>query len=169
MKKQNEIDMALIVIAAIIMGTCIGLVAKEIECQKLRAEIVALNTAEVVVEEERVAASVAELETTDCATDFIEYDEYTATGYCACEKCCGKWAATQGDVIKGSHGIPLQEGKTVACNYFPAGTQLEIQGYGVYTVADTGAMNGKVIDFYFEDHNDAKEFGRQTVYVREVK
>ncbi len=107
--------------------------------------------------------------TTDCAADYLTWDEYTATAYCPCEKCCGKWAATQGEVIKGAHGIPLEEGKTVACNYFPAGTQIEILGYGVYTVADTGGMKGKVVDFYFDNHEDAKQFGRQTVYVREVK
>lgn len=166
--KKYKIEIAIIFAGILICGICIGAVIRQPEVDRLRAEVVALNVIDVVIEEQEVAESVAEI-TTDCAADYLTWDEYTATAYCPCEKCCGKWAATQGEVIKGAHGIPLEEGKTVACNYFPAGTQIEILGYGIYTVADTGAMKGKVVDFYFDNHEDAKQFGRQTVYVREVK
>lgn len=171
--KKYKTEIGIILAGVLILGMCIGALIRQPEVDKLRAEVAALNLIEVVIEEQEVAESVAEITTeettTDCAVDYLTWDEYTATGYCACSTCCGKWSETQGEVIKGAHGIPLEEGKTVACNYFPAGTKIEIQGYGIYTVADTGAMKGKVIDFYFENHEDAEKFGRQTVYIREVK
>lgn len=152
----------------IVLAFCLGFV---FGVGSVQPKLIQLEAAEVI---EAAAETVLldeplHLDTDPPAEDPDEWLDFTATAYCACARCCGKWSETQGEVIKGAHGIPLEEGKTVACNYFPAGTKIEIQGYGIYTVADTGAMKGKVIDFYFNNHEDAEKFGRQTVYVREVK
>ena len=49
------------------------------------------------------------------------------------------------------------------------GTKVEIKGYGTYTVEDRGgAIKGNKIDIYFDNHQDALNFGRKTVYLRVV-
>ena len=78
---------------------------------------------------------------------------YKLTAYCACEKCCGKWAG--GTTASGT--IPA-EGRTVSCNSLPMGTQIKIDGQ-VYTVEDTGNMASNVIDVYYDSHSAALEFG----------
>lgn len=49
----------------------------------------------------------------------------------------------------------------VACNSIPLNTRIYIEGYGEYTVCDTGGMDDDVIDIYFEDLLSCIEFGRK--------
>ena len=79
------------------------------------------------------------------------------TAYCPCRKCCGKT-----DGITAS-GVKAKQGVTVAADTrFPFGTKLEIDGK-IYTVQDRGgAIKGNRIDLYFESHQSALNFGRQT-------
>ena len=104
--------------------------------------------------------------------------EFIATAYCPCEKCCGEWATKRPlddkgkPIVYGAAGIVLQAGVSVAADtsIYPMGTHLEIEGVGTYTVQDRGgAIVGNRIDVYFDNHDDAVVFGRQTVRVREVK
>ena len=108
----------------------------------------------------------------------IGWIEFTATAYCPCEECCGEWARLRPSdengerIIYGATGIILEEGVSIAADttLYPMGTQFEIAGMGTYTVQDRGgAIVGNKIDIYFESHEEAKEFGVQTVYLREVK
>ena len=93
--------------------------------------------------------------------------EYRITAYCPCEICCGEWAnkRTNGIVV-GAYGVELEPGVSIAAP-FPAGTKLYIDGIGEYTVQDKLATwvvekyDSKVIDIYFESHEDAKAFGLQ--------
>jgi 3D (Asp-Asp-Asp) domain-containing protein len=55
----------------------------------------------------------------------------------------------------------------------PLGSLIRVTGAGpysgIYTVTDTGPMvQGRHIDIYMDDVNEAKQFGRQTVYVRVI-
>ena len=80
------------------------------------------------------------------------------TAYCPCSKCCGK-----SDGITAS-GVKAKQGVTVAADtrLFPFGTKLEIDGK-IYTVQDRGGViKGNRIDLYFENHQSALNFGRQT-------
>lgn len=86
---------------------------------------------------------------------------YTLTAYCACEQCCGK-----SDGITAS-GTVATQGRTVACNSLPFGTVLSINGHE-YTVEDTGGMRDGVIDVFFDDHQEAIEFGVQYADVYKV-
>lgn len=90
---------------------------------------------------------------------------FTATGYCSCSKCCGK---TTGRTASGTKATA---GRTVAMSSkYAFGTKVEIKGYGTYTVEDRGgAIKGNKIDIYFDNHQDALNFGRKTVYLRVVK
>lgn len=79
--------------------------------------------------------------------------KWKITAYCNCEECCGKWA--YGFT---SSGTMPEEGRTVACNSLPAGTDIII-GSHRYTVEDTGYLLEEQIDIYFENHNVTDAFG----------
>lgn len=81
--------------------------------------------------------------------------KFQLTAYCACSKCCGKWAG--GSTASGT--TPTQ-GRTVACNSLPFGTKILING-NVYVVEDTGNMANNVIDVFFNSHQEALNFGRK--------
>lgn len=87
-------------------------------------------------------------------------DTFTATAYCPCRKCCGKWA----DGITAS-GTTATAGRTIAVDkkVIPLGTHVLINGVE-YVAEDTG-VKGKRIDIFFDSHSEALEFGRQKVEV----
>lgn len=89
---------------------------------------------------------------------------YTITAYCACYDCCNKRPTDKGYGITAS-GVKAQQGITVAADtkVLPFGTKIYIDGVGERIVQDTGsAIKGKKIDLYFENHQKAWNFGRQT-------
>lgn len=96
-----------------------------------------------------------------------EWTEYEATAYCACEKCCGTWAEDRPDgIVYTASGAVAQEGVTIAADWdvLPPGTVVFIDGLGERVVQDRGgAIKGNAVDIYFEDHDEALIFGRQTV------
>ena len=96
----------------------------------------------------------------------------TATAYCPCDKCCGAWAENRPDgIVYTASGAIAQEGVTIAADWdvYPPGTVLYIEGLGEYTVQDRGgAIKGQKIDIYFENHEDALQFGRQEVTIKVI-
>lgn len=100
-------------------------------------------------------------------TDSTRTAEFVATAYCGCEKCCGRWASLRGDgPVTGAAGVPLIEGVSVAVdnNLYKFGTEFTDEEGNTYIAADTGsAIVGNRIDVYFEDHEMARQFGRQTI------
>lgn len=95
--------------------------------------------------------------------------EFKLTAYCSCEKCCGKWALNRPkdengkDIVYGSTGAILVAGTSIAVDpsVVPYGSQVEINGH-TYTAHDTGgAIKGNRIDVYFDNHQDALNFGVQ--------
>lgn len=107
---------------------------------------------EETAKEDCTASTVAQRKITE------RKDIYTLTAYCACEKCCGK-----SDGITAS-GVKAVEGVTIAADtsVLPFGTKVKIDGK-IYTVQDRGgAIKGKRIDVYFDSHQKALEFGKQT-------
>lgn len=85
-------------------------------------------------------------------------EKYITTAYCHCTKCCGK-----SDGITAS-GVKAVEGVTVAADtkILPFGTKVIIDG-NTYTVQDRGgAIKGNRIDIYFDTHEKALQYGRQT-------
>lgn len=92
------------------------------------------------------------------------FEEFEATAYCACPKCCGKWA----DGITAS-GTKATAKRTIAVDskLIPLGSKVEIKGLGTYIAEDTGsAIKGKIIDIYFDTHEEALKFGKQKVNIR---
>ena len=100
---------------------------------------------------------------------------YRVTAYCSCEKCCGKWALNRpGGIVYGASGEELVPG--VSCSApLDFGTKVEVEGQGTYVVQDRTAKwvvdeyGDKVIDLYFADHDQAKNFGVKylAVYIYE--
>ncbi len=98
---------------------------------------------------------------------------YTLTAYCPCEQCCGIYGANRptdengNPIVYTSIGAVAKAGTTIAVDpsVIPYGSSVEINGH-VYIAQDTGgAMNGNRIDIYFDDHQEALNFGRQTAEV----
>ena len=98
----------------------------------------------------------------------------TATAYCSCKKCCGKWAENRPNgIVYTASGTVAKAGRTIAVDpsVFPIGTVLEIDGVE-YVAEDTGsAIKGYKIDIYVDDHETAMDFGVRelTAIVKEVQ
>lgn len=56
-------------------------------------------------------------------------------------------------------GTEATVGRTIACNFLPFGTEVEIDGV-VYIVEDRGGMDGNVIDIFVESKEEAFARGR---------
>lgn len=106
----------------------------------------------------------------------IELGEFKTTAYCTCVKCCGIWSQEHPSrvgtdyVQKTASGTIPTAGRTVAVDpdVIPFGTVLLIDGHE-YVAEDTGgAVNGNVIDIYFDSHESACEYGVQykTIYIK---
>lgn len=83
---------------------------------------------------------------------------YELTAYCACMSCCGK---TDGITASGTQATAR---RTVGCNSLPLGTVISINGHQ-YVVEDRGGMSDNVIDIFFDSHEEALNFGRQSADV----
>ena len=131
----------------------------------------ASETPEVVEEKIVVTQATPEVEEPEevKTIDFVDLGEYTITAYCGCEICCGEWSSVP---VIGAGGVELVEGVHCA-SPLPLGTIVEIEGLGFYEVQDRTAnwiaekYNGKIIDIYFENHADAKDF-KMTANVKKM-
>lgn len=103
-------------------------------------------------------ATDGEIESTEQYEKIKQTKTFTITAYCPCVKCCGKT-----DGITAS-GVKAVEGVTVATDSsIPFGTKIYIDGVGERIVQDRGgSIRGNKIDLYFDNHEKALEFGRQT-------
>ena len=92
-----------------------------------------------------------------------EWQTRTVTAYCPCVKCCGK---SDGITASGKKAV---EGLTVAANWLPLGTIVEIENVGTRKVMDR--MSKKYpdrLDVFFNSHEQAKKFGIKQLKVRVV-
>ena len=86
---------------------------------------------------------------------------YKITAYCPCKKCCGKSDGITASGVKAIEGITVAMDKSI-----PFGTKIYIDGVGERIVQDRGgAIKGSRIDLYFDSHQEALNFGRQTKQV----
>jgi 3D (Asp-Asp-Asp) domain-containing protein len=121
-----------------------------------------IMTAELQVAEGNPATVVTEITEVSKPTNTMTV---VATAYCPCSKCCGEWA----DGITAS-GVKARANHTIAVdrNIIPLGTKVIINGK-TYIAEDTGgAIKGNRIDVYFENHEDALKFGRQTIEIEVI-
>ena len=119
-----------------------------------------------VSEVPKVSEPIIEQEYTTAVAE-REYIEVTATltAYCPCVKCCGK-----SDGITAS-GTQATAGRTVAVDtrLIPYGTEISIDGK-TYIAEDCGGkVKGYTIDVFFDSHEEALNFGKQTKTVKIYK
>ncbi len=101
--------------------------------------------------------------------------KYTVTAYCSCKKCCGKYAENRPNgKVYGAYGVELKANHSVASS-LPKGTEIEIDGIdGIRVIEDKTAnwiaekYNNKIIDLYFDSHEEALKWGKQELDVWEV-
>lgn len=85
-------------------------------------------------------------------------EEYVITAYCPCKKCCGKTDKITASGVKAVQGITVAMDKSI-----PFGTKIYIDGVGERIVQDRGgAIKKGRIDIFFDTHEQALEWGRQT-------
>ena len=103
--------------------------------------------------------------------------KFKITVYCACRKCCGKYADNRpldengNPIVYGAHGRVLVPQYSIATDprVIPSGTKVIINGK-VYRADDTGgAVKGNVIDVYCgTDHSEALKLASQYSKYEEV-
>jgi len=98
---------------------------------------------------------------------------FLVTAYCPCQQCCGDYALNRPIVnnrpivYTASYAI-AHEGVTIATDpsLIPHDTTVYIEGIGFRIAQDTGsAVKGKMIDIYYENHDEAKAHGVQELRV----
>ena len=85
-------------------------------------------------------------------------EQYTATAYCSCSKCCGRWADGLTATGKRAHW------GTIAADWrlLPHGTRVGLSCFPgqVFVVEDRGgAIKGERIDVWYPSHRSALKFG----------
>jgi 3D (Asp-Asp-Asp) domain-containing protein len=87
-----------------------------------------------------------------------ELGTFKLTAYCACPKCCGKWA----DGITYT-GTKATEGRTIAVDpkVIPLGSTVYIDGVPYIAEDIGGAIKENRIDVFFSSHEAALQFGVQ--------
>lgn len=84
------------------------------------------------------------------------------TAYCGCRKCNGRWYGQPT-----ASGTDYVQGRTIAVDkgQIPLGTHVWINGHE-YVAEDTGKdIELDCIDIYFDDHQEALNFGRKYMTV----
>ena len=115
----------------------------------------------VVDEKEAVQEPVAE------QPKRISLGEFKLTAYCSCHKCCGFWAYSRpfdengNDIVIGASGERLVQGVSVAVDptVIPYDSKVYIDGKEYIAHDCGGAIKGNRIDVYFDNHQDALDFG----------
>lgn len=154
------------VVAAVFMGTGVLIGRAFARSEPSAAE----READISLNEATQDIPVSKPEHVMQIEDTYEYRQFTATAYCKCRECNGRWGTSEANgAAQSATGAHLAEGVSIAADFsvLPPYTQVEISGMGVYTVHDCGgAVKGNRIDVYFENHEDAESFGVQTVWLR---
>ncbi len=94
--------------------------------------------------------------------ELVSLGTYMITAYCACPICCGK---AVDDPLYGitATGTTATEGRTIAVDpeVIPYGTVVYIDGQAYIAEDCGGGIRGNQIDIYFDDHEDARQWGVQ--------
>lgn len=153
--------------------------SKETKEKVKKEEIKETNIIENKINEEKVEtikteAPAPEAKETESSNDneqnkLISLGTFKLTAFCSCHKCCGEYALNRPvdengkEIVVGSSGKVLKQGVSIAVdtNIIPHNTSVFINNKE-YIAHDTGgAIKGNRIDVYFDNHQDALDFGVQ--------
>jgi len=95
--------------------------------------------------------------------EIIEWFYFVATGYSANDP-------VQGTDDKTATGKTVYEGViAVDPKIIPLGSEVEIKGIGKFIAEDTGGkIKGNRVDIYFNEKEDAKDFGKKGIWLRVI-
>ena len=89
------------------------------------------------------------------------WQEFEATAYTSHDAGCNHLTKTEYYLVPGSKVVAVDP------KVIPLGSRVEIWGMGIYYAVDIGgAIKGKRIDLWYEELDDALEFGRRTIKLR---
>ena len=148
-------------VAVILISLC--LIGAEPEAEPHRAD----NCIECQIDTTEVTGSITEVTTEEIVVESNYLGTFCVTAYCGCSECCGAYAEGRGDVVTGAIGEPLTAGYSIAVdpNVIPLGSTVTINGQE-YKAQDTGGLiKGNRLDMYFDNHEDAIQFGVQYMEV----
>ena len=169
---QTKSDFALYIIVVLtVIAIIVGCIYKE--CESKRIIETDKRTVERTIEENKrtIETETDKEDDTNQAVEPVSLGNFKLTAYCSCSLCCGKWANNRPNgIVYGAIGEELKEGYSIAVDpsVIPYRTEVVINGH-TYKAQDCGgAIKGNRIDVYFENHNDALEFGVQyaEVFIR---
>ncbi|MEW6243499.1 MAG: 3D domain-containing protein [Bacillota bacterium] len=88
--------------------------------------------------------------------------DVTATAYCPCEKCNGKWAdGVTATGLKVTRGVIAVDPRVIRL-----GSRVYVEGYGYAIAGDVGsAIKGLRIDVAYDTHEEALAWGRKRVRI----
>lgn len=114
---------------------------------------------EKTTEENKIPIANAERTSGNNQSSVSRKGKYITTAYCHCAKCCGKSNGITASGVKAVEGVTIAADTKV----LPFGTKVYIEGIGERIVQDRGgAIKGNRIDIYFNTHEKALQYGRQT-------
>lgn len=135
------------------------------------AENITVENTEEVVEEEKDEIEAAENVGGLREPDFI-VRRALVTAYCPCARCCRRMTG-----ITASGGSAWTKGIASDWRAIPEGTFVEIEGYGKFTIDDTGGAMRRSwrkrgilhLDVRMTYHWEARDWGEQWLYVKIFK
>lgn len=170
MKKGERIAAIVVLVIVFLLGVAIGTLA----CAAMpKKEVQTIIEKEVETIEKPVYIEVVKevyIEKAQEAKEAVqEGREFKLTAYCSCVKCCGEYALNRpvdaygNEIVYGSTGERLTAGVSVAVDpkVIPYGSTVVINGREYLAQDCGGAIKGDRIDIYFDNHQDALEFGVQ--------
>ena len=112
-------------------------------------DIIRFRMEDVVVEFGDVTNESEDKETVE-APQLESLGIFKLTAYCPCTSCSGPYGTQT------ATGVTAQEGRTVAVDptVIPYGTVLVINGHEYVAEDCGGAVKGKIIDIFFNEHKD---------------
>lgn len=91
---------------------------------------------------------------------------FTATYYCGCSKCCGKYSDGYEEIAYGAKGTLLTPYYSIAVDpkVIPLGTILSDDLGNQYEAVDTGkAIKGNKVDIFTGNHQEALNLGKKEI------
>lgn len=136
-------------------------------------KITAVDTLEVATSSSSLLEPLSTSAPIEVKPELESLGEFVITAYCPCVICCGEWSAEYPsrvgtDYIQktASGTIPTAE-RTISVDpsVIKFGAVVIVNGHEYVAEDCGGAIKGNKIDIFFDNHEEALEFGRQTAEI----
>ena len=144
-------------IVEVVETTVVTETETETETEPIETEQVVETESVEVIEVTEPVEVIEETEPVE-VSEPIYLGQFVLTAYCPCSHCCGQWA----DGITAT-GTTATQGRTIAVDpsVIPYGSEVIINDH-IYVAEDCGSsIDGNRIDVFFNDHDEAWDFGMQ--------